>query len=302
MRLIGHIQDETQARRFSDFLYGEGIENQLEHSPAGHWEIWVLDEARIDNAKSLLIQFNQRPDDPVFVKGAGAAIKKKSDQKEGVGERSRVIDARTIFYRPPVPLGVLSIILIAISTIVAILTQLGANDRFVQPLSITQYSEERDLIVWDLHLPEVRQGQVWRLFTPIFLHFGILHILFNMLWLRDLGSMIEARKGWRMLLILVFVIAALSNVAQYLVSGPSFGGMSGVVYGLLGYIWMQGRFNAGSNLFLQEQTVTLMIIWFFVCLSGLAGSVANTAHAVGAGVGIIWGYCAARLSTMTRRC
>jgi GlpG protein len=77
--------------------------------------------------------------------------------------------------------------------------------------------------------------------------------------------------------------------------------MSGVVYGLLGYIWMQGKFNRASNLSLQKQTVTLMIVWFFVCLSGLMGPIANTAHAVGAGLGIAWGYVAARLSTMMRR-
>ena len=76
--------------------------------------------------------------------------------------------------------------------------------------------------------------------------------------------------------VLVLVIAAVSNVGQYLMSGPSFGGMSGVVYGLLGYVWMQGKFNPASGLALHKQTVTLMIIWFFLCLSGLMGNIANT--------------------------
>jgi GlpG protein len=135
----------------------------------------------------------------------------------------------------------------------------------------------------------------------MFLHFGIIHILFNMLWLRDLGSIIEAHKGWWVLLLLAFVIAAVSNVAQFLMSGPLFGGMSGVVYGLLGYVWMQGKFNPASNLRLQSQTVRLMIIWFFVCLTGLIGPIANTAHAVGAVMGIAWGYMTARLTKIRRR-
>jgi GlpG protein len=92
-----------------------------------------------------------------------------------------------------------------------------------------------------------------------------------------------------------------SNVAQFLMSGPLFGGMSGVVYGLLGYVWMQGKFNPASNLHLQRQTVRLMIIWFFVCLTGLIGPIANTAHAVGAVMGIAWGYITARLSRIRRR-
>ena len=45
---------------------------------------------------------------------------------------------------------------------------------------------------------------------------------------------------------LVLVIAALSNLGQYFVSGPNFCGISGVVYGLFGYIWMKGRFDPAS--------------------------------------------------------
>ena len=87
--------------------------------------------------------------------------------------------------------------------------------------------------------------------------------------------------------------------AQYLLSGPSFGGMSGVVYGLLGYIWMQGRFNPASGLSLQPQTVTMMILWFFLCLTGMVGHVANTVHAVGLAGGIAWGFLDAQLAIMS---
>jgi GlpG protein len=135
----------------------------------------------------------------------------------------------------------------------------------------------------------------------MFLHFHFLHLFFNMLWLRDLGSMIEARKSPWMLLLVVLVIAGASNLAQYLLSGPNFGGMSGVVYGLLGYVWMQGKFDPASQLSLEPQTITLMIVWFFLCLSGLVGPVANTAHGVGLAVGVAWGFLAARRSVAMRR-
>jgi len=292
VRLIGDLQEDSHAKCFSDFLYGEGIESQVEQNASGRWEVWVLDEDQIENATSLFNKFVEHPDDVIYVSVARkGATQRHSDVKAIAPKRARVVDGRTLFYRSAIGYGILTFVLIGISVVVYLLTTVAENDRLLQFLSITQYSNG---------LPEIRHGQIWRLFTPMFVHFGLLHILFNMLWLRDLGSMIETRKSWRLLLALVLAIAAISNIAQYLVSGPTFGGMSGVVYGLLGYIWMQGTFNPASGLSLHRQTVTLMIVWFFLCLTGLMGPIANTAHAVGAGVGIAWGYTAARLATRQR--
>src|SRR5262249_13522307 len=137
-------------------------------------------------------------------------------------------------------------------------------------------------------LQEVRQGQLWRLITPIFLHFGWPHIIFNMLCLRDLGSMIEARQSSLQLAILVLGIGVCSNLGQYYMSGPAFGGMSGVIYGLLGYVWIRGKFDPGSGLFLHPSTVTMMLIWFVICYTPLLGHIANTAHAVGLVMGVAW--------------
>ena len=135
-------------------------------------------------------------------------------------------------------------------------------------------------------MTEVRSGQVWRLITPIFIHFGILHLLFNMLWLKDLGFMVEQRKGTWRLAVLVLVLAELSNLAEYLATNHfRFGGMSGVVYGLLGYVYMKGRFDPASGLFLHQTVMIMMMIWFFLCLFNFIPNVANTAHAVGLSIG-----------------
>jgi len=301
MRFIGQLQDEMQAKRFGDFLYAKGIESRVDQEAGAGWEVWVLDEGQVEGAASLFNEFVERPDDPHFARTAQEGVQQRHrDAKASVPKRARIVDGRTLYYKPPVPYGILTVALIAISVMVALLTHLGDNDRLIRPFSITQYSVEGDYLHWESGLPEIRRGQIWRLFTPMFLHFGLLHIIFNMLWLRDLGSMIEARKSSGFLLALVLALAAVSNVAQYLASGPTFGGMSGVVYGLLGYIWMQGKFNPACGLALQTQTVTMMIVWFFLCLSGLMGPIANTAHAVGAAVGIAWGYLAAWLATTHR--
>ncbi|HNS19156.1 MAG TPA: rhomboid family intramembrane serine protease [Sedimentisphaerales bacterium] len=302
MRSIGTLHDETQAKRFGDFLYAKGIESQVDPTSGGEWEIWILDDDHIETSRSLLDQFRAYPDNPVFAPVSRvAARQQRLDETARPSTRSRAVDARTMFYVPPVPLAPVTIALILISIAVAVFTSLGDKVEATQPLAITQYHQEGDSIYWNRPLPEIRQGQIWRLFTPIFLHFGIPHILFNMLWLRDIGSMIEARRSSWLLSVMVLVIAGTSNLAQYLHAGPLFGGMSGVDYGLLGYVWMQGRFNPASRLSLHPQTISLAIVWFFLCLFGLVPHIANMAHAVGLGIGIVWGFIEARARVALHR-
>jgi GlpG protein len=186
--------------------------------------------------------------------------------------------------------GPLTFALIALCVVVFIFSKFASDLEAIRVLFISEHSlGHRDFTSM---LPEVRRGQIWRLFTPAFIHLGFLHILFNMLWLRDLGSMIEGRQGSLQLAVLVLVLAGCSDFGQYYVSGPIFGGMSGVVYGLLGYIWIRGKFDPGSGLFLHPSTVNMMLIWFVLCFTGFLGPVANTAHAVGLVLGIAWGYLA----------
>lgn len=302
MRPIGALQDETQAKHFGDFLYARGIDNQVDPDSRGEWEIWVLDDVHVESARSLLDRFRRDSSDPVFAQASHVAFRRRrQNEASQAPRRARVVDARTMLYTPPAPLGPVTIALAVISIAIAVFTSLGGNEQSIQPLSITEYRVEGEYIHWDKELPEVRKGQIWRLFTPMFLHFGILHLLFNMLWLRDLGSMIEAYKSPWLLPTMVLVIAGTSNLAQYLHTGPNFGGMSGVNYGLLGYVWMQGRFNPASRLSLHPQVVTSAILWFVLCILNLIPGVANTVHAVGFGVGIAWGFIDARVRVALRR-
>ena len=57
MRLIGHLPNEASALTFSDFLYVQGIHNQIEHEHDG-WGIWILSEDEIDKAKDLFGLFD----------------------------------------------------------------------------------------------------------------------------------------------------------------------------------------------------------------------------------------------------
>lgn len=157
----------------------------------------------------------------------------------------------------------------------------------IEPLLLTD-------VFADSGIQAVIEGNFWRLWTPLFLHFGIAHIVFNMLWLWQLGQPLERRLGTPELLIFIAAAGLLSNLAQYYFDPTSlFGGMSGVVYALLGYFWMQGRFNPRFGMALRQPIVVIMLIWFVVCWVGLVGNIANMAHTVGLLLGVIWGFASA---------
>lgn len=124
-------------------------------------------------------------------------------------------------------------------------------------------------------------GQVWRLIAPDFLHFSWTHIIFNSVMLWFLGSQVEWFDGRVRLLVLFVATSLLSNGLQYIVSGPLFGGLSGVVYGVLGYCWLSQR--RVPRFQFPPALVTFAVAWMvigftpFTEMVGL-GRMANEAH------------------------
>jgi GlpG protein len=292
MREIGRVTNELDASVFRDYLFNLGIEVDLEESAYG-WTIWVHDENRLAEAASLFARFRENPSDTFFITGAEGAEKKRAAKERADREFAKKVRTREDL-APSYGLasmGKISLALIAISVIVTLLIQFGKNESLVQKLGIAETLTVPDRgTVYYVHLSEVRAGQVWRLVTPIFMHFSILHIIFNMMWLRDLGGMMERISGPRKFALFILAVSILPNIGQFYVSGPGFGGMSGVVYGLLGFVWMQSRYHPSSGYVLHPVTVQMMLIWFVVCLFGLVGNVANTVHGLGLAIGVAWGY------------
>jgi GlpG protein len=296
MRPIGHLPTQANARTFGDYLYVQGIENQVDHDPADGWAIWVADEDKLQRATELLNAFKQNPSDPKYqAQAKGAAELRTAEAKEEAVYRKKVRSSGQLF-QPLTAHGVgpLTFGLIVASVVVAILSRLGENPNPIQGLFLTNISSDGVYLHLHVGLQDILHGQVWRLVTPIFIHFGIAHLLFNMWCLWDFGSMVEARHGSWYLALMVVVIAVASNLAQYFVPHGSlvFGGMSGVLYGLFGYIWIRGRLDPASGLYLHQSTVVMMLVWFFACLFHLIPNVANAIHAVGLIVGMAWGYLA----------
>lgn len=297
MRTIGEIPDEAAARIFGDFLCAQGIAHELERGANNAWEVWVKSDDECPRAAELLAVFQRNPADPQFAQATRAAADVRRREAEDLASyRRRVRNARTFFpslkgYR----FGPLTFVLMTVSVVVFVLTSLGTDFEPVKGLWFSEHRNSGPFWRRILEVPELRDGQLWRLLTPIFIHLGFIHILFNLMWLADLGSMIEGRQSSSLLGWLVFVIAVGSNVVEYVASGrPHFGGMSGVVYGLVGYMWIRGKLDPGCGLRLSRETVITSMGWFFFCFSGLAGPIANGAHAGGLVIGMIWGWLASR--------
>ncbi len=144
-------------------------------------------------------------------------------------------------------------------------------------------------------------GQYWRLITPIFLHFSWVHIAFNMLWLWELGRRIESQGGAVHFISVVFFIAVSSNLYQA-ASTPYafFGGMSGVIYGLLGYCAVFNFIVPQKSMHLPKEVYIIMLISLLVGWLGIfdfLARMANTAHLSG----LIWGCFIALPSALLSR-
>jgi GlpG protein len=309
MRVIGHLENEQAARRFGDFLYVQGVVNTIERDDQA-WAVWVHDDDLLKKAGDWLSAFRVNPADPQFDAGTKATAKREEERQDLKDFQKRFKGRQEVFRRlTSFGVGKLTVFLIAISVVVALLSttlsgltqfRLCDNDNAIMGLFITKWEIAGNYIQWEPGLLEIRNGEVWRLFTPMFLHFSILHLLFNMMCLRDLGSVVEGYEGpWRLLFI-VLLCAGISNLAQYSISipafptisggAPRFGGMSGVIYGLFGYIWMRGKFDPRSGLVLHQSIVIQMLVWLVLCFTGILGSIANLAHLFGLLVGMALGF------------
>ncbi|HXT12228.1 MAG TPA: rhomboid family intramembrane serine protease [Candidatus Angelobacter sp.] len=294
MRQIGSFANEAQARFFTDYLLSRDIRSHLESESDHSWSIWIRDEDQIQEAQSALTRFQANPQAPEFDKAPEAAAKARQAEAEDLARyQRRIRTGKSLFVKfGRYGVGPLTFVLILVCVYVAIFSRLGANEEWLRAWHITDPENPGHPF-----LPEVLHGQFWRLFTPIFIHYGILHILFNMMWLYDLGSMIEARVGSFFFLGFVAVSAAVSNFAQYYFTHYAlFGGMSGVVYALAGYVWMRGKYDRASGLFLSKQNVVILLVWLVICFTGALGDIANQAHVAGLIIGMAWGRIAAYLA------
>lgn len=150
---------------------------------------------------------------------------------------------------------------------------------------------------------KIQDGQIWRLITPCFLHGDLFHLFFNMLWLIVLGKQIEQRLTRPRYILFMLIVGIVSNTAQYLMSGPNFIGFSGILVGMLAFIWVRQKQAAWEGYQIDRLTFIFMLVFiasmaaiqivsFFLEKSfelAISPNIANMAHLVGGGTGYILG-------------
>lgn len=191
--------------------------------------------------------------------------------------------------------GWLCTLLIVASVLVSLLVGFGENLDWMRRFSLVEFQVRGDSVYYAGIVDSLGSGQLWRLFTPALMHFSLPHILFNLLWVWVAGRGIEYLHGRWTLLGLVLFSALASNLAQFWVSGPMFGGMSGVVFALLGYAWLWDRRGERPAIGLPPALMGLMLLWLVLGFAGVlelfgVGAIANTAHLVGLVAGLIWAW------------
>jgi GlpG protein len=305
MRQVGSLPDQREAERFAAYLVTQGIDAHAEQD-AQEWAVWVRDEDRLDQARDSLSQFKVAPNDSRY-RGAerdAEAIRREESQRR-VAAQKNLIEMRSRWGQPSIGRTPLTFTIIVLSVLVTIVGEMGgAREGFGKGVNEElAFCTLQDFVhAKENPLASVAQGEVWRLVTPIFIHYDWRHILFNMIMFFQFAALIEARKGTARLGGMILLIAVVSNVAQAI--GPDqlggtflFGGMSGVVYGLFGYIWIKSAYCHEPGFQMPQANVIILIGWLFLCMTGVVGPIANIAHVVG----LVMGMAVAYVPTLGRK-
>ena len=276
MTVLYQFEHLRLAQAFSDYLTSQQIDNNIERNEFHH-RIVINNQAQLIQAESELTAFLENPNQEKYLSASWESGNTDTPRSELAYENSHLLNN---FVQHS---GWLTHSVFIVCILIYLLSMLG----FFQPMqSVLAFFTTQP---FDF-------SQSWRFITPAFLHFSALHIVFNLLWWWQLAGIIEKQQGKQRLLILFLFTAIASNLAQYFLVSPYFGGLSGVVYGLVGYCWLFGVMNKNSKVYLANSYFVFLLVWLglgFVDL--LPMNVANYAHLVGLLAGLLLAFLSSKL-------
>jgi rhomboid protease GluP len=157
----------------------------------------------------------------------------------------------------------------------------------------------QDLLPWGANFaPYTTSGDWWRLFTCMFLHFGLIHIAFNMWILKEVGPLVERLVGNVGFLILFLGSGLVASMASTwwnpeAVSAGASGAIFGVIGALLGVLIL-GHGTIPKEALSRLRKAVTTFIFYNVYIGMNSPGIDMAAHLGGLGVGVLCGM------TMTR--
>tara|TARA_B100000900_G_scaffold385925_1_gene375944 strand:+ start:348 stop:971 length:624 start_codon:yes stop_codon:yes gene_type:complete len=187
--------------------------------------------------------------------------------------------------------------LILLAVLISVFSNFGSIIFVIEPLTFTKINVSNGgyISMTSVNQTFFIDNQWWRLISPILIHFSFTHLAFNCLWIYVLGEKIERVDSKTVFVMLVIFSSICSNFLQYYWTSSSlFGGLSGVIYGLLGYCMILEMESDDERYELPPALYMFMIIWlllgFFEVLDMFGfGKVANFAHLGGLISGMMFG-------------
>ncbi|RLV58072.1 rhomboid family intramembrane serine protease GlpG [Parashewanella curva] len=272
MTEIGVLPNIRAAQALSDYLKGQGIACQLEPAAEGII-ISIVKDQDVKTAEEILDHFLSHPNDPRYLQASWD----HGDSRNRIDYGSSAQGIVREFLRDS---GPLTLIIFGLCIVIFILMNMGYANQVFGQLSyfgaIGSFGNEA--------------SEWWRFFTPSLLHFSLMHISFNLLWWWYFGGKIEKRVGLVTLLTLLIVAGTLPNLLQAHFSGPNFGGLSGVVYALIGYVWVMQQRCPQKGLAMPPALMVMSVLWMILGFAGLLPTAtANSAHLGGLLIGLAQG-------------
>ena len=265
---IASMSLDKNLSSYSNYLKGVGIAHRIAEE-SGNQSIYIANPDNLSEAKHILdLYLNDR------IETSGTFAEEKLFPLN--------VNVLSLLLETPI-----TICIIGLALLIAIVTSLGSD---LSGYSVLLYPliDTSSLLGSLSELKSVLA--VTRTITPMFLHFGELHLVFNMLWMWYFGKQLERSLPAWLFLSSIILISFISNTVQYLVSGyNNFGGMSGVIYGLVGFSWILSKFQMKENMIITNNLFVFFVVSLVLMEIFASSWIATAAHIGGLVSGFILG-------------
>lgn len=326
MRLITTFNKEVDAKTFSIALTRDGIPNNFEKkfdpdTKQFIYYIWIIQEATLDRAKNWLELYKESPTSPQFIQAAPSTENNASTATISTGKKR--VDLALHLTTSWIIILCTALFIFSLIEVWSKPGRIEATTSIYKKLLFSNLNDwpgfytlfiNKMLSMYSISsypiFSSIKQGEIWRLVTPVLLHGNLIHLFFNMLCLWVLGPQIEERIGITRYISLTLLLAIITNTAQYLMTGPLFVGYSGILAGLISFIWTRQKIAPWEGYTLSSTAVLFSMIFIGIMITlqiislalyhfqiNYPLNIANTAHIVG----VLFGFILARIPLFHRK-